>query len=77
MDDLASVLLPGSQLPIQNKTGLEGRYNFQFTTSAQEMAEDGLLSETTGLAKWGLHLQSDKGPGYNLVIDHIERPDAN
>jgi uncharacterized protein (TIGR03435 family) len=77
MDDLASAISPGSQEPVQNKTGLEGRYNFQFTANAQEMAEDGLLSEMTGLAKLGIRLQNDKGPGYNLVIDHIERPDAN
>ena len=77
MDDLASDILRGSQEPVQNKTGLEGRYNFQFTANAQEVAEDELSATMAGLGKLGIRLQNDKGPGYNLVIDHIERPDAN
>ena len=75
MEDLASAITQQLVQLTQDKTGLKGRYNFQFTATAQEMVED--IQSSTGLAKLGIHLQSDKGPGYNLVIDHIERPDAN
>jgi uncharacterized protein (TIGR03435 family) len=75
MDDLASAITRQLVQLTQNKTGLKGRYNFQFTATAHEMVED--IQSSTGFAKLGLRLQSDKGPGYNLVIDHIERPDAN
>jgi uncharacterized protein (TIGR03435 family) len=76
MDDLG-IGISGLQEPVQDKTGLKGRYNFQFTVNRRDWAEDALPSIMAGLGKLGIRLQNDKGPGYNLVIDHIERPDAN
>lgn len=76
MDDLASFLTSQLPQPVQNKTGLTGRYNFQFTANAHDMVED-IRSSMNVLGGLGLHLKNDEGPGYHLVIDHIERPTAN
>jgi uncharacterized protein (TIGR03435 family) len=76
MNDLASFLASNFPQPVQDKTGLTGRYNFQFTANTHDMVED-IRSSMNGLGGLGLHLRDEKGPGYNLVIDHIERPDAN
>jgi uncharacterized protein (TIGR03435 family) len=72
--------------PIQDKTGLNGRYDvtIMFPNSdcsppspaegAAENLGDVANSALNGL---GLKLVPDKGPVETLVIDHMERPSAN
>jgi uncharacterized protein (TIGR03435 family) len=60
----------------QDKTSLTGRYNFQFSTISEAWAEN-KLNAVSGLRKLGFRITNDKGPGYNVVVDHIERPDPN
>lgn len=73
MDDLASFLTQNSGQLAQNKTGVKDRYNFNFTMNRRDLAED-QLRMMKAIESLGIRLRSDKGPGRNLVIDHIERP---
>jgi uncharacterized protein (TIGR03435 family) len=72
--------------PIQDKTGLTGRYDvtLKFPNSdcsppdqAEEAAEDLGNVANSALNGLGLKLVPDKGPVETLVIDHMERPSAN
>jgi uncharacterized protein (TIGR03435 family) len=73
MDDLASVTTQNFEQLAQDKSGLRGRYNFEFTLNRRDLAED-RMTWMKGIESLGLRLRNDKGPGRNLVIDHIERP---
>lgn len=72
--------------PIQDKTGLNGRYDvtIKFPNSdcsppspAEGAAEDLGDVANSALNGLGLKLVPDKGPVETLVIDHMERPSAN
>jgi uncharacterized protein (TIGR03435 family) len=71
--------------PVQDKTGLTGRYDFTLKSGTQgwpaDDAEPGVspLAEMflSGLNNLGLKLDSEKGQVETLVIDHIERPTEN
>jgi uncharacterized protein (TIGR03435 family) len=76
MDDLASVLMRSSrEVPVQNKTGLTGRYDFVLPSYPASEISDPL--DRFPIDSIGLTLQRGKGPGLILDIDHIERPDSN
>jgi uncharacterized protein (TIGR03435 family) len=78
MKSLAAILTISSPYhPVQDKTGLNGQYDF----SLQER-NSGDQTDGTQLSNWpinhlGLELKPDKGPSYTPVIDHIERPNSN
>jgi uncharacterized protein (TIGR03435 family) len=77
MDDLAIVLMryASSELPVQDKTGLPGRYDFALPLyPASEISGP---FDRVPINSIGLMLERGKGPGLILDIDHIERPDAN
>jgi uncharacterized protein (TIGR03435 family) len=72
--------------PIQDKTGLNGRYDvtIKFPNSdcappgsAEGAAEDLGDVANSALNGLGLKLVSDKGLVETLVIDHMERPSSN
>jgi uncharacterized protein (TIGR03435 family) len=76
--------------PVMDSTGLSGFYNFTFKVPQSlsepvpvdrpksEMSGDWVSSSLfTDLQKIGLQLVADKGPVEYLVIDHVEKPDAN
>jgi uncharacterized protein (TIGR03435 family) len=76
--------------PVVDSTGLSGLYNFTFKVpqsgSGPEPADkpkseifgDWVGSTLFGdLQKIGLQLVADKGPVEYLVVDHVEKPDAN
>jgi uncharacterized protein (TIGR03435 family) len=77
----------GSDLPIQDKTGLTGRYDIVLTTPKASVdsapGEDGSSASDPGpapfsfLKKFGLAVMPAKGTVETLVIDHIERPSEN
>ena len=58
--------------PVQDKTGLSGKYNFPVTRVSTEG-----LPFYWDLAPLGLKLDPAKTPTENIVIDHIERPSSN
>jgi uncharacterized protein (TIGR03435 family) len=69
LEELAGALMRRDRdTLIVDKTGLDGRYDFVLPWYE---------SEEIPLAKVGLSLKRGRCQSLNLVIDHIERPDAN
>jgi uncharacterized protein (TIGR03435 family) len=76
--------------PVIDKTGLAGVYDFRLKWTpelgglspgkelSQAAADDPAPSLFTAVEEdLGLHLQAAKGPVETLVIDHVEKPNAN
>jgi uncharacterized protein (TIGR03435 family) len=69
--------------PVQNSTGLTGRYDFLLQRPAlggESLQADGSdlrPSIPSALENLGLKLESAKGQVETLVIDHVERPSEN
>lgn len=75
--------------PVLDKTGLTGNYDFTLTWTpapgeAGDGTEDGPAADPGGPSifsalqeQFGLKLESAKGPVEILVVDHVEKPDAN
>ena len=70
--------------PVQDKTGLTGRYDFSFkkpspmgSLSAGEDASDPEPTVFSAVEELGLKLEAAKGSVETLVIDHVERPSEN
>jgi uncharacterized protein (TIGR03435 family) len=80
MDLFAHVLARQMDLPVVNRTGLEGVYNFrlQWTPeSAQSRPDAGPSIFTAIQEQLGLRLRAEKAPVEVLVIDRAERPSEN
>ncbi|MGA7157382.1 MAG: TIGR03435 family protein [Acidobacteriaceae bacterium] len=87
MPMLASLLSNKAGIPVQDKTGLTGRYDLTLTYPAPACAphcrdqgpsasadEPSPSSEASDL---GLRLESVKGQAEVLALDHVERPTEN
>jgi uncharacterized protein (TIGR03435 family) len=78
MGDIAAVLRRAVGRPIEDHTGLAGRYDFQIEWAPDETADSADPSLFTVLKEQlGLKLQPAKGPVETIVIDHIAHPGAN
>jgi uncharacterized protein (TIGR03435 family) len=86
MADLAQALSMFSRSPVQDHTGLPGRYDFvlNWVSNPDSKVPQGFLdpNDPDPLSRWdidalGLHAVPIKIPGNTLVIDHIERPSEN
>jgi uncharacterized protein (TIGR03435 family) len=89
MAELASVMQRSAlDRPVVDKTGLDGRYDFDLEWAPDESQFQGALArqspESTkpGLfaalqEQLGLKLEAARGPIETLVIDHVERPTEN
>jgi uncharacterized protein (TIGR03435 family) len=83
MDRLAVLLRNGVDRPVFNRTGLEGLYKIDLSFSRPGANPGNLPLEAgpevmTALPEQlGLRLESVKAPIDVVVIDHIEKPDAN
>jgi uncharacterized protein (TIGR03435 family) len=78
MDDLIAYLAVSSDRPIRNMTGLTGIYDFRLphieeerSNTTEERVRNFLLDHL------GLELKMGKGPGLDLIVEHIEKPDPN
>jgi uncharacterized protein (TIGR03435 family) len=88
MDRFAEVLSRQMDLPVVNRTGLEGAFNLKLEWTPEsvkpvKLGADGAAMEG-GVSIFkaiqeqiGLRLQSRKAPIEMLVIDHAERPSEN
>jgi uncharacterized protein (TIGR03435 family) len=83
MDRLADFLRIGVDRPVINRTGIEGPYKINLSFSSQSLPAANLPPEAgpevmTALPdQLGLRLESVKAPIEMVLIDHIEKPDAN
>ena len=83
--------MSGGPRPVVNKTGIKGVFEIHFEFGLEDDARQ-QMTEITGddpgeptappvfvaiQEQLGLKLESAKGKGEFLVIDHIERPDEN
>jgi uncharacterized protein (TIGR03435 family) len=90
MAGLADSLIRITGLPVIDKTGLSGRYDFTLTYLRE--SQSGIPEQGNSTAaidssapsiytalqeQLGLKLKSEKGQVEVLVIDHIELPSAN
>jgi uncharacterized protein (TIGR03435 family) len=78
MDDLVAYLTVSSDRPIRNMTGLTGTYDFRLPHVEEErsnMTEERVRNFL--LDHLGLELKMGKGPGLDLIVEHIEKPDPN
>jgi bla regulator protein BlaR1 len=83
---LAATLLNGGGRPVQDKTGLSGKYDFTISMPVPDDTPSGTqqggASDPQSLAfsaaeQLGLKLEPAKGEVETLVIDHVERPSEN
>ena len=82
MDSLANRLgrLPPIGRPVMNLTGLTGKFDYElrYTPDQPGVEQPDAISIFTALQEQlGLKLEPAKGPVEILVIDHVEKPDAN
>ena len=83
MASLISLLSNWADRPVQDNTGLTGRYDFQLkrpalgSPSTQPVEGDSRPSIPSALEELGLRLESTKGPVEIFVVDHVERPSEN
>jgi uncharacterized protein (TIGR03435 family) len=86
MSQLVEGLSSMLDLPVVDKTGFASAFDvhLEWTADDNRAAPDGVADKAAGPAiftalqeQLGLKLESGKGPIEALVIDHVEKPDAN
>jgi uncharacterized protein (TIGR03435 family) len=79
MDGLVRTLARSVDLPVINRTGLEGAYNFklQWTRDQSQNRPDDVSIFTAIQEQLGLRLRSEKVPVEVIVIDFAEKPSEN
>jgi uncharacterized protein (TIGR03435 family) len=84
MDRFAEVLSRQMDLPVVNRTGLEGVFNLklEWTPESAKPIKDGAAMEGPSIftaiqQQLGLRLRSQKAPVEILAIDHAEKPSEN
>jgi uncharacterized protein (TIGR03435 family) len=84
MTSLAPVLSNWAGRPVQDKTGLTGKYDLQMPNPALppasadgSAAADPQGSVVTSMEDLGLKLVPGKGQVETLVVDRVERPSEN
>jgi uncharacterized protein (TIGR03435 family) len=78
MNQLATVLAIGRpDRVIVNRTGLEGAYSFTVAIRHNGSTDDQWPDVPGAVQQLGLRLEARKEMVQRLVVDHLERPDAN
>ncbi len=84
MDNFAEVLSRQMDLPVVNKTGLDGVFNLRLQWAPESASPakpadgtDGPSIFTAVQEQLGLRLQAQKVPVEILMIDHVEKPSEN
>ncbi len=77
MSELASRLSARLNRPVLDRTGTNGRFDFEYEYHSGDDDVDLLSSIITSLQEVGLNLKSDRGPMETIVIDDIDLPSEN
>jgi uncharacterized protein (TIGR03435 family) len=77
MDRFAEVLSRQMDLPVVNRTGIEGAFDLTLTWTPLDSKDGGPSIFTAIQEQLGLRLQSQKAPIQVLVIDRAEKPSDN
>jgi uncharacterized protein (TIGR03435 family) len=77
MSQLAVTLQRSLRMPVWDKTGLLGRYDFEFRYARDLDVGDAPWLGTALQEALGLTLEKQKGPAESLMIDYIEEPSEN
>jgi uncharacterized protein (TIGR03435 family) len=80
MDRFAYVLSRSVNLPVVNRTGLEGIFNFQLrweSDSERSRPDAGPTLFTAIQEQLGLRLRAEKAPVEVLIIDRAQKPTEN
>ena len=82
MHDFVLMVLGAMDHPVVDETGLAGKYDFQLTWNDDESSASVAGSAAPGIftavqEQLGLKLEPVKAPADVLVIDKMERPEAN
>lgn len=76
MTFLAELLTRKLGLPVLDRTGLTGKYDFELASDDPEN-KDMVSAVFDAMHRLGLEVKKGKGPVETLVIDHVERPSEN
>jgi len=78
MQDLCTFLNIGAgRPPIDDATGLTGRYDFKLRPYPEGSDDDENEPTPFDVHPLGLDIKPGKYQGFSIVIDHVEKPDAN
>jgi uncharacterized protein (TIGR03435 family) len=81
MANLAVYLSRQLHKPVEDQSGLTGRYNFEFEWTPDDAPcsppNEGPSLFTTLQEKLGLRLESGRSPQQVLVINSVTKPDEN
>jgi uncharacterized protein (TIGR03435 family) len=79
MDHFAEVLSRQMELPVLNRTGLDGVFNLKLEWNPRitDPAAEGPSVFTAVQDQLGLRLRAQKTPVEVIVVDHAERPSQN
>ena len=78
MADVAAALRKQAGRPVEDHTGLTGKYDFQIEWSPKDTPDSTMPSLFTVLQEeLGLRLRPAKGSVEMIVIDHVEQPSDN
>ena len=77
MADLASFLNLFSDRPIYDKTGLDRHYDFTVNQLKPQPEDAANMLDMFQIKELGLSLRPGRGPGLDLIIDHVDRPTPN
>lgn len=76
IDEVADALGLFIQMPVLDKTGITGEYDFSVEPFAPGN-ESGAFAAVGAFRRLGLRLRRVKGDVQTIVIDNIERPTPN
>jgi uncharacterized protein (TIGR03435 family) len=77
MGQLAVYLAGVMRRPVEDKTGIEGKYDFRIEYTPDNSSADAPAFSTALQGDAGLKLNAAKGPVEFLVVEHAEKPSAN
>jgi len=77
MENLAALLSLTTGLPVEDSTGLNSHYEFVIEPTDGHSQDTDDPVNGWSIDQLGLALKLGKIPGRVLIIDHIEKPDAN